>query len=333
MKKEETEFANIVKAHKNTIFTVCYLFSKDQDEVNDLFQETLINLWQGFDSFKGQCDIKTWIWRVSLNTCLTAERKKKRSVETMPLSMDINLFTDTDDDTRQIQQLYSRINKLGVVDRAIILLWLENMSYEEIGQIIGISTKNVSVKLVRIKEQLKKMSNNESIVDERLVSEATKKHISELQRKLIGRIVMFTLLAAYFYWKLELGIFLLWSLGILVISIYMYLVVRKGNSTSMPVTEYARRLRKALKIYKIGNRLMWILTIILILAWGTYVLILNCISNEVVPITAFGVFMVCFFIAFFMGIYYYITNVCISPDVELMLEEVLEDLENDNQDA
>ena len=174
---------------------------------------------------------------------------------------------------------------------------------------------------------------NESIVDERLVSEATKKHISELQRKLIGRIVMFTLLAAYFYWKLELGIFLLWSLGILVISIYMYLVVRKGNSTSMPVTEYARRLRKALKIYKIGNRFMWILTIILILAWGTYVLILNCISNEVVPITAFGVFMVCFFIAFFMGIYYYITNVCISPDVELMLEEVLEDLGKDNQNA
>ena len=174
---------------------------------------------------------------------------------------------------------------------------------------------------------------NESIVDEKLVSEATKKHISKLQRKLIGRIIMFTLLAAYFYWKLELGIFLLWSLGILVISIYMYLVVRKGNSTSMPVTEYARRLRKALKIYKIGNRFMWILTIILVLAWGTYVLILNCISNEVVPITAFGVFMVCFFIAFFMGIYYYITNVCISPDVELMLEEVLEDLENDNQDA
>ena len=174
---------------------------------------------------------------------------------------------------------------------------------------------------------------NESIVDEKLVSEATKKHISKLQRKLIGRIIMFTLLAAYFYWKLELGIFLLWSLGILVISIYMYLVVRKGNSNSMPVTEHSRRLRKALKIYKIGNRFMWILTIILILAWGTYVLILNCISNEVVPITAFGVFMVCFFIAFFMGIYYYITNVCISPDVELMLEEVLEDLENDNQDA
>ena len=73
--------------------------------------------------------------------------------------MAINLFTDTDDDTRQVQQLYRRINKLGMIDRAIILLWLENMSYEEIGQIIGISTKNVSVKLVRIKEKLKNMSN------------------------------------------------------------------------------------------------------------------------------------------------------------------------------
>ena len=160
MKEKETEFSDLVKRYKNTIFTVCYLFSKDQDEVNDLCQDTLINLWRGFGTFKRQCDVKTWIWRVSLNTCLTAERKKKRRIETVPLSMDINLFTDTDTDTKQIQQLYQRINKLGVVDRAIILLWLENMSYEEIGQIIGISTKNVSVKLVRIKEQLKKMSND-----------------------------------------------------------------------------------------------------------------------------------------------------------------------------
>ena len=162
MREKEKAFSDVIKKYKNTVFTVCYLFSKDQDEVNDLFQETLINLWRSFDSFKGQCDVKTWIWRVSLNTCLTFERKKKRTIETVPLSMDINLFTDTDDDTRQIQQLYSRINKLGLVDRAVILLWLENMSYEEIGQIVGISTKNVSVKLVRIKEQLKKMSNEKT---------------------------------------------------------------------------------------------------------------------------------------------------------------------------
>ena len=73
--------------------------------------------------------------------------------------MKIDLFADTDDDTRQVQMLRSRIGKLGVFDRAIILLWLENLSYEEIGAIVGISAKNVSVRLVRIREQLKNMSN------------------------------------------------------------------------------------------------------------------------------------------------------------------------------
>ena len=159
-KQKEKDFAQMVRKHKNTIYTVCYMFSKDQDEVSDLFQETLINLWNGFDSFRGECDVRSWVWRVTLNACISAERKKKKS-ETVPLSMEINLFTDSDSDTKQIQQLYSRINRLGIVDRAIVLLWLENMSYEEIGQIIGISTKNVSVKLVRIKEQLKNMSDEQ----------------------------------------------------------------------------------------------------------------------------------------------------------------------------
>lgn len=77
----------------------------------------------------------------------------------MPLEMDINFFDDTGEDSRQIRLLQSRISQLGLFDRAIILLWLENMSYDEIGAIVGISAKNVSVRLVRIKEQLKKMSN------------------------------------------------------------------------------------------------------------------------------------------------------------------------------
>ena len=72
--------------------------------------------------------------------------------------MNINPFTDSDDDSRQIQQFNRRISQLGPFDRAIILLWLENMSYEEIGEIVGISTKNVSVRLFRIKEKLKKTS-------------------------------------------------------------------------------------------------------------------------------------------------------------------------------
>ena len=157
METLDTKFTQMVKEHKDTICTVCFMFSKDSDEVSDLFQEVLINLWKGYESFQNRSGISTWIWKVSFNTCISYERKKKRT--SLPLSMDINLFEDKDEDSRQIRQLYDRIHRLKPFDRAIVLLWLENMSYEEIGSIVGISVKNVSVRLYRIKEELKKMSN------------------------------------------------------------------------------------------------------------------------------------------------------------------------------
>ena len=160
----ERQFAQTVAEHKSTIYTVCYMFSQDADEVNDLFQEVLVNLWKGFESFEHRSDIKTWIYRVALNTCISIDRKKKkvstilqRRQATARLTMDINLFEDRDEDTRQVDMLHKRISKLQPFDRAIVLLWLENLSYEEIGQIVGITAKNVSVRLYRIREQLKRM--------------------------------------------------------------------------------------------------------------------------------------------------------------------------------
>ena len=159
MTDTERQFAKTVREHKSTIYTVCYMFSKDDDEVNDLFQEVLFNLWKGYDSFGHRSDIRTWIYRVALNTCISLARKKRRSA-TVRLAMDINLFEDRDEDTRQVDLLHKRIQRLQPFDRAIVLLWLEDLSYEEIGQIVGISTKNVSVRLFRIREQLKNMSND-----------------------------------------------------------------------------------------------------------------------------------------------------------------------------
>lgn len=156
----EKEFEAAVRRHRSTIYTVCYMFSNDSDEVADLFQETLINMWKGFPKFRGDSDMRTWVWRVALNSCITAERKKGKRVADVPLTIDINLFEDNDDDTRQIRILRERILRLGLFDRAIILLWLENLSYEEIGAIVGISAKNVSVRLVRIREQLRRMSDD-----------------------------------------------------------------------------------------------------------------------------------------------------------------------------
>lgn len=159
MTHQEQDFTHLVREHKATIYTVCYMFSTDEDEVNDLFQDILINLWKGFDSFRGESKVETWIYRVALNTCISADRKKRREGERVPLSVDFNLYEDTDADSRQVQLLYKRINRLGLVDRAIVLMWLENMSYDEIGAILGITTKNVSVKLVRIREKLKEIKD------------------------------------------------------------------------------------------------------------------------------------------------------------------------------
>ena len=159
MDQLEQRFEQTLKEQKDTIFTVCYMFSKDEDEVNDLFQEVLINLWNGFEGFEHRSNIRSWVYRVALNTCISYDRKKRRT-DAERLNMNINLFEDRDEDTRQVDMLHKRISKLQPFDRAIVLLWLENLSYEEIGQIVGITTKNVSVRLFRIREQLKNMSND-----------------------------------------------------------------------------------------------------------------------------------------------------------------------------
>ena len=153
--KQEEYFTQLVRENKSTIYTVCYMFSQDEDEVNDLFQETLINMWKGIDSFREESKISTWIYRVALNTCLLQERKKKKEVKKVPLNMNVNFFEDNDPNSTQVRILHQRIGKLGLVDRALVMMWLEGMSYDEIGAVMGITPQNVGVKLFRIKEKLK----------------------------------------------------------------------------------------------------------------------------------------------------------------------------------
>ena len=159
MDDDQKQFSVMVRQNKNTIFTVCYMFSKDQEEVNDLFQEVLIRLWQGFDNYKGNSKERTWIYRVALNTCISFDRKKRRHNKKQ-VYMGDDLFGCNEHDSQQTEVLHKRITRLRPLDRAIVLLWLEDISYEEIGSIIGITAKKVSVRLYRIREQLKNMSND-----------------------------------------------------------------------------------------------------------------------------------------------------------------------------
>lgn len=154
----EREFTQLVHEQKSIIYTVCYMFARDKDEAADLFQDVLINLWKGIGKFRNDSEISTWVYRVSLNTCISADRKK-RKMPTTRLDMNIDLFDDDDTDSRQIQVLRQRIQRLQPLDRAIVLLWLESLSYQEIADIVGLTPKNISVRLTRIRLQLKQMKD------------------------------------------------------------------------------------------------------------------------------------------------------------------------------
>jgi RNA polymerase sigma-70 factor (ECF subfamily) len=158
---KEHQFELLVQEHKRTIYTVCYMFSHDKAEIDDLFQEILIRLWNGFDHYEGRSSARTWIYRVALNTAINQDKKARRRIETVPLTVDIDPFEADNPKTEQVRKLHDLITQLELVDRSLVLLWLEGISYDEIGAIIGITPNNVGVRLARIKERLVQMSKKQ----------------------------------------------------------------------------------------------------------------------------------------------------------------------------
>lgn len=158
MNKSQKDFEVLVREYESTIYSVCYMYSESKPETDDLFQESLANLWHSMKSYKGECSMNSWVYRVTLNTCLSYKRKKR--ITTQQLNVNLQIFNDESLIGRQSKILHERISRLDVLDRAIVLLWLEDMPYEEIGAIVGMSAKNIGVRLVRIKEKLKTISEN-----------------------------------------------------------------------------------------------------------------------------------------------------------------------------
>lgn len=152
---KSTEFEQLVKEHKSTIYSVCYMYSNSKPETDDLFQEALINLWQGLARFRGESSIRSWVYRVCLNTCISYKRKKR--ISTVPLELSPDVLSESTSEGKQNAMLHQRITKLEPFDRAIVLLWLEDLPYDEIASIMGISAKAVGVRLVRIREKLKSL--------------------------------------------------------------------------------------------------------------------------------------------------------------------------------
>ena len=161
MENAEQEFVSVVREYERVIYKVCYLYTTPNATLNDLYQEVVLNLWKAFPKFRRECKISTWIYRIALNTCISFIRKEKNIPKIVTLNQEADRTEETDETQAMLRQLYRMINRLGQLEKSIILLYLEEKSYEEIAEITGLTLTNVATKLSRIKDKLKRMNKEE----------------------------------------------------------------------------------------------------------------------------------------------------------------------------
>lgn len=158
----EQEFLSVIREYERVIYKVCYLYTTPNAPLNDLYQDVILNLWKAYSGFRHECKISTWIYRIALNTCISFIRKEKNIPEIISLTHEADSLSEENDPLNEmLRQLYRMINQLGQLDKSIILLYLEEKSYEEIAEITGLTLTNIATKLSRIKDKLKKMKKEE----------------------------------------------------------------------------------------------------------------------------------------------------------------------------
>ena len=156
----KNRFLEQIEQNQNIIHKICGLYAANKDDRKDLSQEIICQLWKSYHSFRGDSKFTTWMYKVALNTALLNLRRYRGRARAESLKehhADIPAEAAGKDKYGQISRLYEAISQLGKLDRAIILLYLEQLSYKEISEVIGISESNVSVRLVRIKKKLKEL--------------------------------------------------------------------------------------------------------------------------------------------------------------------------------
>jgi RNA polymerase sigma-70 factor (ECF subfamily) len=156
---EEKNFINLINEHQGLIHKVCIMYENDPEARNDLFQEIVLQLWKSFPSFRGEAKITTWMYRIALNTAISGFRKQTRKVKTEDLQevhFNIRDFA-SDDQEENFQKLQWAIRQLSEIERAMIMMALEEVPYEEIAETIGITQNNVRVRMNRIREKLRNL--------------------------------------------------------------------------------------------------------------------------------------------------------------------------------
>lgn len=163
MNKElEHSFVTNLEQNQNIVHKVCRIYTSDSDSHNDLFQEITIQLWKAYPKFRGDAKFSTWMYRVALNTAITLYRRSKRSIKTADLdTINFRIKAEEYDDEveQQLKLMYAAVKQLNDIEKALVFLYLEDKSYREIADTMGISEVNARVKMNRVKTKLKKILN------------------------------------------------------------------------------------------------------------------------------------------------------------------------------
>ncbi len=144
-----------ISAHNGLIYKVCYMYAEDGEHLKDLYQEVMANLWQGIAGFDGKSKLSTWIYRVALNTCISYMRRNSRYKAHEELSESaMAIVDDSHEHADMLRTMYDMIAQLGKIDKAIIMLWLDEYSYDEIAALTGMTRNNIASRIHRIKQRL-----------------------------------------------------------------------------------------------------------------------------------------------------------------------------------
>ena len=157
---EKDQFSYLIEQNKKLIFKVCTAYCHDFEDRKDLVQEVIIQLWQSFGKYDNKYKLSTWMYRIALNTAISHYRTdRKRKSNTISLNENLIDFPDENDSPEldsNVAQLYEFINQFDELNKALMILYLDNNSYKDIADVLGITETNVATKINRIKQQLKK---------------------------------------------------------------------------------------------------------------------------------------------------------------------------------
>lgn len=153
----KSRFIKVIKENEGLIYKITTLYTNSVQDRSDLYQEIVYQLWKSFGSFKEHSKLSTWMYRVALNTAIYNLKQTKKRIETTPIDLKTDQLADDLEKTEEerIKLLYEHIQRLNLLEKGIILLYLEGKSHEDIASIVGISISNVGTKISRIREKLK----------------------------------------------------------------------------------------------------------------------------------------------------------------------------------